>query len=293
LLIIIPYITADFAFQEISVSWYFLPLVSAIGLALLASGFPGIKQFKRELAVIAIFPLIVVFVKVLGMVIRITVISAKLTSFLLWYLGFESATQGTLVSVNNGIIDILSECTAIPLLIMLLKFSFVLAILFPSLLKNIYLPFILSGVFSLVFSIVRLIIIALVVTDKPAFDYWHGSQGGDFFTILTFLAFGAVILFLSPNDQTPSSLTTASPQNSQPVSWIMVLTGISLVIILLNFFINPQAGLSANAVYRFPAQIPLSGWQFVASQPLALSKPIRQRISYQDKFIIIKKPVRT
>ena len=270
LLIIIPYIKANFSVQEISIFWYCLPLISAIGLALLASGFQGIKQFKRELAVIAIFPLIFVFVKLLGMLIRITVISAKLTSFLLWYLGFNSATQGALVSVNNGVIDILSECTAIPLLIMLLKFSFVLAILFPSLLKNIYLPFILSVLISVILSVIRLVVIALVVTDKPAFSYWHGSQGGDIFAVLSFLSFGAVILFLSPS-QIPSSLTKAPPQKSQPVSWLIVLTGIGLIIILFNFCIHPSAGLSKTAVYRFPPQIPLPGWQFMASEPLSLS----------------------
>ncbi|MTJ34096.1 archaeosortase/exosortase family protein [Dolichospermum sp. UHCC 0260] len=270
-LIIIPYIKADFVVQEISISWYFLPLVSAIGLALLASGFPGIKQFKRELAVIAIFPLTFVFVKLLTMLISIQALSAQITSFLLWYLGFDSTIAGTIIYVNGGAIDVFLPCTGMFLLIMLLKFSFVLAILFPSLLKNIYLPFILSVVFSLVFSIGRLMIMALVVTDKPTFDYWHGSQGGDIFTVLTFLAFGAVILFLSPNHQTSPSLTTAPPEKSQPISWVMVLTGISLVIILLNFFINPQAGLSANAVYRFPSEIPLPGWQFVASQPVTLS----------------------
>jgi cyanoexosortase A len=265
LLIVIPYISANFVVKEISVSWYFLPLVSATGLALLASGFPGIKQFKRELAVIGIFPLIFVFVKLLTMLISIQALSAQITSFVLWYLGFDSTIAGTIIYVNGGAIDVLLPCTGMSLLIMLLKFSFVLAILFPALLKNIYLPFILSVVFSLVFSISRLMIMALVVKDKPAFEYWHGSQGGDIFTVLTFLAFGGVILFLSPNNQTPSSLTTAPPQQSQPVSWIMVVTGISLVIILLNFLVNPQAGLSTTSVYRFPSEIPLPGWQFVAS----------------------------
>jgi len=269
-LILIPYIKANFLVQEISIFWYFLPLISAIGLALLASGFQGIKQFRRELAITVIFPLVFVFVKLLTMLISIQVISAKITSFLLWYLGFDSITEGTIVYVNGGAIDVLLPCTGMSLLIMLLKFSFVLSTLFPSLLKNIYLPFILSVIISVIFSISRLMIMALVVTDKPAFHYWHGSQGGDLFTVLSFLCFGAVILFLSPS-QIPSSLTKAPPQKSQPVSWLIVPTGIGLIIILFNFCIHPSAGLSETAVYRFPPQIPLPGWQFMASEPLSLS----------------------
>jgi cyanoexosortase A len=272
-LIIIPYLNANFSFQEISIFWYFLPLISSIGFALLASGFQGIKQFRQYLVIIALFPLVIILVKLLGMLMQITVISAKFTSFLLWYLGFDSTTQGALVSVNNGTIDVLSECTAIPLLILLLKVSLLLVILFPGFLKNIYLPFILAVVISLIFSIIRLAIIAFVVTDKPAFHYWHGSQGGNIFAVLSFLLFGTVILLLSPNNQIPSSLSSLSevtPQKSQPVSYSSVLIGISLVIILFNFWVYPRAGLSEAAVYRFPQQIPLPGWQFTASEPLSL-----------------------
>ncbi|MDB9457634.1 archaeosortase/exosortase family protein, partial [Dolichospermum circinale CS-545/17] len=217
-LIIIPYLNANFSIQEISIFWYFLPLITSVGFALLASGFQGIKQFRRYLVITTIFPLVEILVKLLGMLIKITVISAKFTSFLLWYLGFDSNTQGTLVYVNNGIIDVLSECTAIPLLILLLKVSFLLIILFPSFLKNIYLPFILSVVISGVCSVIRLAIIALVVTDKPAFNYWHGSQGGDIFALLSFLLFGITILFLSPNHQIPSSLSKVTFHKSQPLS---------------------------------------------------------------------------
>ncbi len=281
-LIIIPYINARFSVQEISISWYFLPLISATGLALLASGFRRIKQFRRELAIIIIFPLTLISVKLLGTLIQITVISAKLTSFLLWYLGFDSITQGSLVTVNNGSIDILSECTAIPLLIFLLKFSFILAILFPSMLKNIYLPFILSVVISVIFSTIRLVIIALVVKDKLAFNYWHGSQGGDIFTLLSFLCFGTVILFLSPA-QIPSLLTKkAIPHKSRSASWLSVLTGLGLIVILFYFWISPSAGLIQITAYRFPSQISLPGWQFVDSKSLLL--PSQQLAKENNRF---------
>ncbi|MDM3848115.1 MAG: cyanoexosortase A system-associated protein [Aphanizomenon gracile PMC638.10] len=286
-LIIIPYLNANFSIQEISIFWYFLPLITSVGFALLASGFQGIKQFRRYLVITAIFSLVEILVKLLGMLIKITVISAKFTSFLLWYLGFDSTTQGTLVYVNNAIIDVLSECTAIPLLILLLKVSFLLIILFPSFLKNIYLPFILSVVISGVFSVIRLAIIALVVTDKPAFNYWHGSQGGDIFALLSFLLFGTTILFLSPNHQIPSALSKVTSHKSQPLSYSNLIIGISLIIILSNFSIHTSAGLSKATVYHFPQQIPLPGWQLTASEPVSVSQKQNKEIEVDNKQEIL------
>ncbi|MFN6224152.1 MAG: cyanoexosortase A system-associated protein [Dolichospermum sp.] len=286
-LIIIPYLNANFSIQEISIFWYFLPLITSVGFALLASGFQGIKQFRRYLVITAIFPLVEILVKLLGILIKITVISAKFTSFLLWYLGFDSSTQGTLVYVNNGIIDVLSECTAIPLLILLLKVSFLLIILFPSFLKNIYLPFILSVVISGVFSVIRLAIIALVVTDKPAFNYWHGSQGGDIFALLSFLLFGIIILLLSPNHQIPSSPSKVTSHKSQPLSYSNLIIGISLIIILSNFSLHTSAGLSKATVYHFPQQIPLPGWQLTASEPVSVSQKQNKEIEADNKQEIL------
>jgi hypothetical protein len=62
-LIIIPYLTANFSLKEMSISWLFLPLINAIGLALLVSGFRGIKQFQRELSLIAMFPLVLIILR--------------------------------------------------------------------------------------------------------------------------------------------------------------------------------------------------------------------------------------
>ncbi|WP_371316424.1 archaeosortase/exosortase family protein [Dolichospermum heterosporum] len=85
---------------------------------------------------------------VLSSRVSVTLISAKITSFVLWYLGFDSVNQGTIVYVNGGAIDIYDPCTGISLLLMLLRVSITLVILFPFLLKNIYLPFILSFLIS-------------------------------------------------------------------------------------------------------------------------------------------------
>ena len=273
-LIIFPYLTANFSLKEMSISWLFLPLINAIGLALLASGFRGIKQFQRELNIIVIFPFVLIilralFSKLIGLI-PLPVIYAKISFFIFWYLGFQTSIQGTIVSVNGGAIDVYWGCTGVQNLLLLLKFSLLLVICFPSVIKNAYLPFILAIIISSICSVARLMIMALVVNDKPAFHYWHSMEGGNIFLFLSFVSFGGIILLLSPNKILSLLPTEIISQKSRPASRVGVVTAISLVFLLLNFGFDPKAGLIRFADYRFPPQISLPSWQFVDSKPISL-----------------------
>jgi cyanosortase A-associated protein len=113
---------------------------------------------------------------------------------------------------------------------------------------------------------------ALVVTDKPAFHYWHGDEGGNIFAVLSFLCFGAIILLLSPDNQIPLSPSKVTSRKSQPVSYSNVIVTISLIIILFNFWFYYSAKLGQIATYSFPQQIPLPGWQLTSSEPVSIPR---------------------
>ncbi|MGL5033801.1 MAG: archaeosortase/exosortase family protein, partial [Microcystaceae cyanobacterium] len=275
-LILVPYLTANFAEREISIYWYFFPLISGGGLALLASGFRGIKQFQRELTLCALLPIILLGVKLIQLLLRslpIPLIYAKSSSFLLWYLGFDSATKGTFVYVNGGVVDIAWSCTGINFLLLLFQFSILLLIFSPGLLKNKYFPFIVAVIISYLSSIIRLMIMALVVKDKTTFDYWHGVQGGNLFALLSMVSFGMVIIFAAPNEPINESITTEkipSSTISRPLSKMAIAVGVCLLLLLLNFALQPTAGLSTIASYSFPQEITLPGWQLVTSETSSL-----------------------
>jgi hypothetical protein len=138
------------------------------------------------------------------------------------------------------------------------------------LIKNTYFPFILAIIISSIYSVARLMIMALVINDKPAFHYWHGIHGGDIFVFLSFISFGGIILLLSPNPISSLIPTETISQKSRPASIVGVVTAISLVLLLLNFGFYPKAGSIRFTDYRFPSQISLPGWQFVNSKPISL-----------------------
>jgi cyanosortase A-associated protein len=262
---------------EASVFWYFLAWLTLIGYVLLIAGLPGINQFRREILfsiLITLLPKLFAFISyVFSQVefISITVISAKLTSLLLWYIGFDPITQGQIVYVNGGAIDIHYGCTAIPLLIRLFSLALLTTLIFPNLCPRRSLTFILPFILSLGLSIIRLAIMVLVVKDADAFDFWHGLQGGNLFTTLAMVMFFGIILLMAP----PQNASIANPvsEQFQPQTplWLLRSSGVVLLLILLNFMVgSPVAGANTIADYKLPTSINLPHWQLknTTVQPL-------------------------
>lgn len=178
---------------------FFSPFISAFGLALLASGFSGCKQYWRELSIVWIlaFPLAIL----LGYVDRglaITTIDAKLATFFLWYIGFEVTREGVQVILPTGAIEIYLGCSSLQAVISLAQLSLLVSLLFP---LRVYQILVMLGggvLIALSVNAVRLGLMAFLVanSDQSAFQYWHGSQGGQIFSTLSFVLFGALVYCL-------------------------------------------------------------------------------------------------
>ena len=277
-------------FVEASVFSHFSPWLILIGYVLLVDGLRGIKKYRREILVCILIIFISLLMRILMQFLRarefeefsVEVISAKLTSFMLWYLGFEAKSQGTIVYVNGGAIDIYFGCTAIPLLIELFKIVLITVLLFPNLCRNFWLLFIMPVIISVVLSIIRLVIIALVVNDEDAFEFWHGIQGGNLFTTLAFISLFAIILFTDP-PQTDNPKPILTQYQSNTPTWLLLSSSVTLLLILFNFIIDtsPIAGANRIADYQFPQGINISGWQLKNTiiQPLV---PVENEEDYTN-----------
>lgn len=267
-------------FVEASVFAYFSPWLILIGYILLVEGLSGIKKYRREIIVciliIILSPLMVIITGFLESgeleQFSVEVISAKLTSFMLWYLGFEPTNQGTIVYVNGGAIDIYLGCTAIPLLSELLKIALITVLFFRNLCRNFWLLFIMPVIISTVLSIIRLVIMALVVNDEEAFNFWHGIQGGNLFTTLAFVIFFGILLFTAPPHKENPKPSILTRYESNTPTWLLLSSSVTLLLILSNFIIDtsPVAGANRIADYQFPKVINISDWQLkdTITQPL-------------------------
>ena len=172
-----------------------LPVSSAIALALIASGFKGLGQYAKELlcALFLFFP-----TEVIGFfidnIIHITIINAKVATYLLYYLGFKVG------SVGNEVILYLPElgkfkaivnysCAGMPMIILILK----LALLLISCTSFARIQQILISLFSisLGFSlgVIRICILTLLIPNPTLFEYWHGEYGSQIFSTLAIIIF--------------------------------------------------------------------------------------------------------
>lgn len=290
LLIFIPLVRARFVlFVEEGDYFQYLSLVfcviSVIGYIILVSDFKGLKKLNKELLFFSVTSTLLPLIRQLVVVQTtskhnfLSVISAKVSAFFLWYLGFTPTNQGSLIEVNGGVVDVNIGCTGWALFIILAQLSCCTLFLFRSSLKNPFFPFLLSLLISFILSIIRIIIMALVVKDKVAFHHWHDGEGSALFTSVGMILFWGIIFL-----KLPSGLSFDLPPvnfRSRPNQFLLTISVI-LGIIFLSFglFFSPSAGVNTIASYKFPEQIPLANWQLIDSYPSSLTvKTLTSKVS--------------
>jgi cyanoexosortase A len=197
-------------FKGLSIFWfepYFIRIATfgaAIGLALIASGFKGLKQYGAEFFIVLLLcvPSSMIFTRVLQ-AIDITALTAKFSHLILWYLGFQSIRQGAFIYLPNGGVEILVYCTGLSSSLALLRLAFLCMAVF---LKSwtsrfiIGIGAILIGFFLGAF---RVILMALIVADRPNFEFWHGHTGSQVFSTIGILVFGLLANYLITKADAP------------------------------------------------------------------------------------------
>ncbi|MBJ7901510.1 MAG: hypothetical protein GC158_16690 [Cyanobacteria bacterium RI_101] len=258
---------------DVTAFWGFAPALAIVGLILVAAGFYGVKQFWRLLVILFLFAGILtrIYWFIEGNA-SLTVLSAKISSLALWYVGFESSTQGQLVYVNGGAIDIYNGCTAFPLFFTCIELLLILYFFYPSSRNSgeIFLYVAFAFVLTFILSIIRLCIMALVVNDAPKFEYWHGTAGSNLFMTLSLIGCGLFALMRMSEPSSAPSLSLEKPlQPSAPREWIVkgYLSLIAVALILLILW--PDGAARRIAAYQFPETINLSGWRLERSQPVS------------------------
>lgn len=182
-----------FSFESALLSLF--PIASAIALALIASGFKGLNQYTKELffAWFLFFPTGVIG-HFIDSIIHITIMNAKVATYILYYLGFNVSSDGNEVLLHLGevgnfkaIVDY--PCAGIPMILLILK----LALLLISCVSLNKKQKILIPAFSILLGfflgVVRVCILTLLIPNHVQFDYWHGTEGSQFFSTLAIIIF--------------------------------------------------------------------------------------------------------
>lgn len=189
-----------FSFEDLLLS--LVPLCAGIGLALIASGFRGLGQYSRELffAWFLFFPEGVIG-NFLDNIVRITVFNAKLSTYFLYYFGFNVANVGNEVVLSlpnigdyKAIVDY--PCAGMPMILLMLKLSLLLVSFFRLTKFQCFLIPMASIAIGFFLGVIRVCILTLAIPQQATFNYWHGAEGSQIFSTLAILIFSAFAYWL-------------------------------------------------------------------------------------------------
>jgi cyanoexosortase A len=189
------------------------PLVTGLSLGLLASGYQGLKQYRQELAILFFLGI----PRVLSaLFFDVSPITAKFSSLLLWYSGFDVVREGVFIILPTGSVRVHAGCSGIESMTYLLGLSVIFLIMMP--VRRFWratLPLIAVGIGFFVNGI-RVSLMAHLVANstKEAFDYWHEGDGSTIFAIAAICVFAAVCFLISRQTKTPRKSCTQRLEES-------------------------------------------------------------------------------
>lgn len=174
-----------------------LPLISAVGLGLVASGFKGLKQYRQELTILFFLGIPSILAQFIA---DISPITAAFSATLLWLTGFDvTTTQDVYINLPGGSVQVYEGCSGMESMTYLLGVSVVCLNLFP---VNRIKQILLTGLAILIGFVVNGVRVALMAVlsasqQQAAFDYWHEGDGSLIFGVAAIAVFALIFRLLS------------------------------------------------------------------------------------------------
>ncbi|MBD2433364.1 MULTISPECIES: cyanoexosortase A [Fischerella] len=180
---------------------YALPFIFGLGLALIASGFQGLKQYIGELITL----LFLSIPKLLPewVIYKITLLTAKSSAFILWYIGFDVTLAGINIYLPNGSVEVLHGCSGIDLISQMLGLAVLFLLMFPQAWQYKILVPIVAATVGFIMNSGRVALMTVLVAKDNinAFDYWHSGNGSLLFSIISVLIFGLFCWIIIGHDE--------------------------------------------------------------------------------------------
>jgi cyanoexosortase A len=176
----------------------FFPGLAGLALAILVSGW-RIHEYSQALMIMLIF---ILPPGLLGRLLEwsigqnIQVLVAQSAAFLMHYLGVNLVVQGSEILLKQGAVRVEYACTGIPIWILLIQLSSLLAIGFRLSRSEIITIIGVATGLAWFLAIIRVAMMALMVAQPSPFEYWHGTAGGQIFSTIAIVSFALFCQYL-------------------------------------------------------------------------------------------------
>jgi cyanoexosortase A len=182
------------------------PLIAGVGVILIASGFKSLKSYGKE---IFLFSLLL-FLRLVTIVLNafdLPLLTAKVSAFMLWFVGFDVVRQGVVIALPTGRVEVYGACSGVESIVLMLC----IAILFFFLISISHwqkaICIAIAVVIGFMINAFRVALLAFFVdVQQPkAFEYWHSSDGSLSFAIISVFMFGLFCWLVYVRNLNPSS----------------------------------------------------------------------------------------
>lgn len=188
------------------------PFVFGVGLSLIASGFQGLKQFKGELIILFFLGVPRVL---LWLLLDLSPFTAKVSSFILHYLGFNVLLKGIYIYLPQGSVKVYEGCSGIESVCYVLGLSVLCLVMFPIQKKfQYYVPFV-AIIIGFLVNAFRVVLMAILINmnNQEGFIYWHEGEGSLIFGMIAVITFATFYWFLMGKTETKKDVTHQYEEN--------------------------------------------------------------------------------
>lgn len=160
------------------------PLMGTVGVALIASGWRGLKQYWKAILLSATLGIPVSFLfAIIEKIIPVNMFTAQFANSVLWYSGVKVIQQGITIISQFGAVEVARGCAGLPPILMLLRITLMFVLVFPTSRFNLWVMFPSAVAIAFVVNSLRVALLVVISSQADTFKYWHEGDGSQIFSV--------------------------------------------------------------------------------------------------------------
>jgi len=177
------------------------PIMATIGVALIASGWKGLRQYWQPILLAATLGLPIAFLfAAIEKIIPVNVFTAQFANSVLWYGGVKVAQQGIEIFSQYGAVLVARGCAGLPPILMLLRITLMFVLVFP--VSRFHMGILFPSAIAIAFIVnsARVALLVIVSSQADSFKYWHAGDGSQIFSVVAVSILLALCNWLTRDD---------------------------------------------------------------------------------------------
>ncbi|NUN66608.1 cyanoexosortase A [Pseudanabaena biceps] len=162
-----------------------IPVMATIGIALIASGWKGLRQYWQPILLAATLGIPTSFLfAAIERIIPVNVFTAQFANSALWYGGIKVVQEGISIVSQYGAVEVARGCAGLPPILMLLRITLMFVLVFPTERWQMWIMFPSAIAIAFVVNSLRVALLVLISRQDDLFKYWHSGDGSQIFSVI-------------------------------------------------------------------------------------------------------------